>query len=102
MEKERIRLNDVGDYRSKINYGYIEYYHKSMENISCPREREIMLYQIKFEEARRDYFAQSVKSINHLVQIDEKPNIELMEPKWDLYKITLSFQAKSKFHEILI
>ena len=56
-----------------------------------------MLYQIKFNEARRDYWTHSIKQINHLVQYDEKPNTELIEPKWDLYKLTISFQAKSWF-----
>ena len=69
-----------------------------MENNSCPEQRQRMLHQIKFHEARREYYTESLKPINHLVQLDEKPNTEFMEPKWDLYKITLSFQAKSRLH----
>jgi len=72
-----------------------------MENTSSPLERERMLNQIKFNEARRDYWTHSIKQINHLVQYDEEPNRELMEPKWDLYKLTISFQAKSMFGIIL-
>ena len=79
----------------------LRYFQKSMENASSPEERERMLYQIKFNEARRDYWTESLKSINHLVQYDEKPNTELKEPKWDLYKLTVSFQAKSRFGIIL-
>ena len=86
--------------RTKINYGYIEYFRKAMENAS-PLEKERLFYDIKMHEARRDYYTRSLKSINHLVQIDEKPNLELTEPKWELYKISISFRPKGKFHEIL-
>ena len=86
---------------TNTDYGYIEYYQKSLENTSSPKERERMLNQIKFNEARRDYWTESVKSINHLVQYDEKPNHEIKEPKWDLYRLTISFQAKSRFQKIL-
>ena len=72
-----------------------------MENNSCPEQRERMLYQIKFNEARRDYWTHSMKQINHLVQFDAKPNTELVEPKWDLYRLTISFQAQSRFNKIL-
>lgn len=85
---------------TNTDYGYIEYYQESMDNNSSPMEKERMLYQIKFNEARRDYWTHSMKQINHLVQYDAKPNTELLEPKWDLYKLTISFRAKSRFHKI--
>ena len=77
------------------DYGYIEYYHKAMANYTDPEERSDVFYRIKYHEARRDYFTQSMRQINHLVQIDEQPNLELKEPRWEIYKISLSFE-KSK------
>ena len=82
---------------TKINYGYIEYLRKAMEKNSCPLQKESQLNVIKFQEARQNYYTRSLKPINHLIQIDERPNIEFMEPKWELYKISISFQAISRF-----
>ena len=89
-----IQKQNIAD-RTKINYGYIEYLRKAMEKNSCPLEKERKLIGIKFHEARRNYYSQSLKPINHLIQIDERPNLGLMEPKWELYKISISFEAIS-------
>ena len=78
------------------DYAYIEYFRKSMMNIKDPAEKERILQHVKFHEGERDYFSPSVRQINHLIQIDEKPNLELMEPKWELYKISISFQLKDQ------
>ena len=37
-----------------------------------------------------------LRQINHLIQIDEKPNLELKEPRWEIYKISISFSFQSK------
>ena len=37
----------------------------------------------------RDYYSGSIKQFN-LAQIDRRPNLDLTEAKWDLFKITLS------------
>ena len=87
--------------RTKTDYGYIEYLRKAMEMNSCPIEKERKLISIKFYEARRNYYTQSLKPINHLIQIDERPNLEFMEPKWELYKISISFEAISRSCKIL-
>ena len=81
---------------TKTNYGYIEYLRKAMEKNSCPLQKERQLNVIKFHEARRNYYTRSLKPINHLIQIDERPNIDFTEPKWELYKISISFQAISR------
>ena len=94
------KQTDVED-DTKVNYGYIEYFRKAMEAYPCPSSRKRLFYQIKFLEGMRDYHIQSLKPINHLIQIDEKPNLELMEPKWELYKISISFQAIGRYHQIL-
>ena len=68
------------------DYSYIEYYRRS--------ENSENLY-IKFHESKRDYFSASLRQVNHLVQIG-KPNIELLEAKWELYKVSISFERISK------
>ena len=90
------------------DYGYIEYLRKSMVAGSFSKTapdiylEESMLNLIRLHESKRDYFTASLRPVNHLVQIDEMPNHELMEPKWELYKISISFQRISKFDKNLI
>ena len=88
------------------DYSYIEYLRKSV--LSCNfqaaadiGQKENMLNLLKFHETKRDYFTASLRPVNHLLQIDEKPNLELVEPKWELYKISISFQPIREFHKIL-
>ena len=81
------------------NYAYIEYYRKSMMNTKDPSDKEEELQLVKFHEGRRDYFTPSLRQINHLIQIDEKPNLEIMEPKWELYKISISFEDHFHFEK---
>ena len=77
------------------DYGYIEYFRKSVEshlkNPSDAYSLGGLIEFIHYNEAERDYYNPSLRQINHLIQIDQKPNLELMEPKWELYKISLSF-----------
>ena len=61
------------------------------------RQRELFLNLIRYHESKRDLFSPSLRQVNHLIQIDEKPNLELLEPKGELYKISLSFQQTRKF-----
>ena len=77
----------------ETDYSYIEFYRKAMMNSQDPSHKEETLQFVKFHEGNRDYFTPSLRQINHLIQIDEKPNLELMEPKWELYKISISFQS---------
>ena len=87
-----------------IDYGYIEYLRKSVEagnistsDISKEEALNLMLYHIMYHESKRDYYTPSLRQVNHLVQIDEKPNLELSEPKWELYKISISFLPICEF-----
>ena len=82
---------------TQTDYGYIEYFQKSMENVSDSEVKEVLFKKIKSEEARRDYYIESLKQINHLIQIG-KPNFELTEPKWELYKISISFRTCAGSH----
>ena len=82
---------------AKIDYGFIEYLRIAAESYLDPPLKDWVACSIKFYEGQRDFHAPSLKQINHLIQIDEKPNQEMKEPKWELYKISISFQARSKF-----
>ena len=95
------------------DYSYIEYLQKSVVacnfNLTAPdstfrqkefRQKEVFLNLIRYHESKRDFFAPSLRQVNHLIQIDEKPNLELLEPKWELYKISISFQGIRKFNNI--
>ena len=98
MAKKQSTLNPI-----EVDYAYIEYFRKAMINDTDPCGKENMLQCVKFHEGQRDYSTPSVRQINHLIQIDEKPNLELMEPKWELYKISISFQETdaSKLYKIV-
>ena len=99
MEDKQLRLNPI-----EVDYSYIEYFRKAIMNDTNPSSKENRLRKIKIHEGRRDYFTPSLRQINHLIQIDEKPNLELMEPKWELYKISVSFQLddSGKLYKIVI
>ena len=87
---------------AEIDYGYVAYLRKSADNtwehgrdlsgrdLSLKEKR---IRQTMFHEGQRDYFTASLRQINHLIQFDQQPNLELMEPKWELYKISISFQS---------
>ena len=45
-------------------------------------------------ESARDFFAvSSLRQFNHLIQFDDKPNFEIKEPRWEIYKISLTFPS---------
>ena len=81
---------------SKRNFEYIEYYQKAYELETDPHQKELFHFQIIEQEAFRDYHTETLRQINNLIQIG-KPNLELKEPKEELYKISVShFMSKSK------
>ena len=82
---------------AEIDYGYIDFLRKSLISEPDPRRKQLISNNIKWHESKRDYFTASLRPIQHLIQIDQNPNIELVEPKWELYKVSISFQAISKF-----
>ena len=48
-------------------------------------------------ESARDFFAvSSLRQFNHLIQFDDKPNFEIKEPRWEIYKISLTFPSTGK------
>ena len=70
------------------DYGYVEYLRKSMNYPG----RELKIMKVKFHEGQRDYYSPGLKEINHLIHIDQKPNLDLTEAKWELYKVSISFE----------
>ena len=82
------------------DYEYIDTLRKSMIGQPVPRKKEDMSNIIKSHESKRDYYTASLRPIKHLIQIDQKPNMELEEPRWELYKVSISFQPIRKFDRI--
>ena len=80
---------------SKTDFGYIEYFKKAMNHPKCDR-KQLMFMQVKFHEAQRDYHTPGLKPFNHLIHIDEKPNLNITEAKWELYKVSISFRQICK------
>ena len=81
---------------SMVDYGYIEYYRKAWECLIDHEDKSVLHVNILTDEATRDYFTRSLRQINHLIQIG-KPNFELNEPRWEMYKISISFQPQCEF-----
>ena len=82
------------------DYGYIEYLRHSIPDDAEDSVRESALGSIKFQESMRDYYTASLRQVNHLIQIGET-NLELSESKWELYKVSISFQQISKFNNFI-
>ena len=95
MKQKQINLHPA-----EKDYGYIECMRKSME-MAPAAFSPLNEWMVTYDEAERDYFTASLRQINHLIQIDEKPNLEMMEPRWELYKISISFQHIGKFNRII-
>ena len=60
-------------------------------------EKKKYLHHLREFEARRDFFTGSLRQINHLIQIDATPNLELKQAKCEIYKVSVSFESKCKF-----
>ena len=87
---------EMDESHKRMDYSYIEYLHKAMANETDASVKMNTFHQIKLHEGCRDYYGSSLRQINHLIQLDEKPNLELKEPRWEIYKISLSFLNKCK------
>ena len=80
----------------EMDHSYIEYFYKAMANEPSESLKANIFHTIKLHEADRDYHKSSLRQINHLIQLDERPNFELKEPRCEIYKISLSFLMKCK------
>lgn len=86
LQKQRKQLSsDPGT----VDFGYIEFFRKAMMNQSNSDRKLDLKYQILLNEVLRDFHKGSLWQIKHLIHIDGKPNLELVEPRWEIYKISL-------------
>ena len=91
-----ISQNYSGVPASNWDYDFIEYYRKAYENEDTLRGKETVLLSLQNAEVLRDFYKGTITEIKHLVQLDPTPNLELKEPKWELYKISISFPIARK------
>ena len=73
------------------DHSYIDFYRKAYDYEQDPARKDIHFHAIKDSEIRKEYHMGSIKQINHAIQYDDKPNRELKESQWELFKITISF-----------
>ena len=78
------------------NYDYLDFYRRSYECEKLPAQKTNAYNLWKEAEARRDFHSGSIRQINHLIQFDQKPDLELTKPRWEIYKISVSYQYKGK------
>ena len=78
------------------DYSCIEYFQKAYDNQTNPIKKEETLNLLRETTAMRDFFAGSVRQINHLFQIGE-PNQEFALPRWEIYKISINFTPACEF-----
>ena len=74
------------------DFSYIEDFRNAYEN-ETGDNKDLYLYMLREAEVHRYYFTGSLWQINHLIQFDSKPNLELRAPKLEIYKISLSFTS---------
>ena len=79
------------------DYSYIDFYLKAYENETEPVQKIDRLHFLRLNEADRDFYTGSIRQINHLIQFDPKPNLELKEVRQEIYKISVSFEPNCKF-----
>ena len=77
------------------NYHFIEYLRKAYEYETNSVVKEFKLSLLRYQEAYRDYFTGKITEIHNLVQFDQRPS-DLKEARWNIYKISLSFEYKCK------
>ena len=75
---------------SQWDYSFVEYYRKAYEFAEDDAVKYSGWIVWRQAEARRDFYTGMIKEIKSLEQFDSKPNLELREPKWEIYKITIT------------
>ena len=82
------------------DYSYIDFFQKAYENETRLPLKMTYLHTLRICEAEKDFHTGSIRQINHLIQFDPKPNLELKEAVKEIYKISISFEPKRKFFSI--
>ena len=78
------------------DFEYVEFYRKAYEFSNSLVDKEKSWYDWQNAEAIRDFYKSSITEIKHLIQLDHTPS-DLKEPKWELYKISISFSFICKY-----
>ena len=80
------------------DFSYIEHYKKAYAlTADTDPNKQPLANMIIEEEALKEFYTPSLKSIKPLIQLDDKPNLEIEEPQWELYKVSVSFQTTGEF-----
>lgn len=79
------------------NYNFIEYTRKAYEYETSPYEKEKTLTYLRLQEAVRDYNTGQITEIHNCIQFDQRPS-DLRESRWDIYKISLSFDYQTDYY----
>ena len=83
------------------DYSYMTLLARALENTSDPDLKKKYYAELVHSEAHRDYHMGSIKQFKSLVQIDERPDTEIKEAKWDLFKISMSDIAQNSLGALL-
>ena len=73
------------------NFDFVNYFRTAYECAKCGTFKEQCWEEWQHAEAIREFYTKSITEIKHLKQFDQTPNLELQEPKLELYKISISF-----------
>ena len=93
---DHLKRKQISKDLAQWDFEYIGHYKKAMAKTTDPDGITKFFHRIKHYEALRDFSIQSLRQINHLVQIDEMPNLDLKEARCEIYKISLSFRTHRK------
>ena len=95
------RLEHLKHDEYEIDYDYIKYFKKAYEHAEA-HQKDFYFINYTYVKNLRDYYMGSIRQIKHLIQFDSRPNHDLIEPKWEIYKVTLTFQCGGlEFTEII-
>ena len=83
------------------DYSYMTLLARALENTSDPALKKQYYAELVHSEAHRDYHMGSIKQFKSLIQIDERPDSEIKEAKWDLFKISMSDIAQNSLGALL-
>ena len=76
----------------------MEYFKKAYANSSdADPNKELLFKTILRTEAFKELYTPSMRHIKSLVQLDDEPNWEIYEAKWEIYKISLSLEIVGEF-----
>lgn len=77
------------------DYSFIDFHRKAFESTKIhPTDKKYFYSELIYYGAHRDYHGGSIQEFKSLSQIGT-PDHELQEPKWELFKITMSDITRS-------